>query len=272
MTFWFKRSTLFLIIFCFSFGTFAQSKLDASHSFKEGIKALNNGKLNLADSLFTIVINYSPDASTYVNRAIVRKTLGDPIGYCKDLESASLKGDEEAEKALIKDCCLVDTLYRDSLFGDLKSEVGRYKVIRIRNRATQEVTEKLFDTNNELFYKLSILNGDTSIFGPGVQVAQYPGGEKAKFKMLNEKLKVLFNDINYEGIDGIVYTSFYVEKDGRISGAKVIKGISEVVDAEVLKVIKNMPNWTPTKCGDKLFRMRFNLPIRIFKVPDIKRN
>lgn len=259
----FKIIFSFLIISFLCFDCYSQSKLDVEHFFKVGVKALNNGEYKFADSLFTQVIESSPDAPSYVNRAIARKALGDPIGYCKDLESASYKGDEEAEKVLIKDCCLVDTLYRHFIFGELKPDKDIYKVIRIRNRATKEVTEKLFDTNGELFYKMNIHNGDTSIFGPGVQMAQYPGGEKAFFKMLNERLQIAAINKKLAGTHDVVHCSFIIDKDGSVINVKVTNGISKEVDEEVLKVINNMPKWEPTQCGGKSFKLNYYLPIRI---------
>lgn len=262
MALYFNRTILVLVISFLSITASCQVSFSMDKIFKKAVKALAKEEYQQADSLFTILINLSPDAATFVNRAITRKALGDAIGYCKDLESASYKGDEEAEKVLIKDCCFVDTLYRDDLFSELKPEGGRYKVLRIRNRATQKVSEKLFDTNGELFYRMNIHNEDTSILGPGVQMAEFPGGSEAFYKYLEQNLSKVIDYEKYDGLYGVVYCSFVVEKDGSITNAKIIRGVSEDFDDLVLSVIEKMPNWTPTQIDGREFKQGFNLPVR----------
>ena len=52
-----------------------------------------------------------------------------------------------------------------------------------------------------------------------------------------------------------------VEKDGSISGAKVVKSVDPLLDAEALRVINAMPNWTPGKQNGKVVRVKYTVPI-----------
>ncbi|MEZ5083006.1 MAG: energy transducer TonB [Bacteroidales bacterium] len=67
------------------------------------------------------------------------------------------------------------------------------------------------------------------------------------------------------GIQGRVFVTFVVERDGNITDVKILRGIGGGCDEEALRVIKNMPKWTPGKQRGKPVRVQFNMPI-MFKL------
>jgi protein TonB len=89
----------------------------------------------------------------------------------------------------------------------------------------------------------------------------FPGGEEARLKYLNENVKypVMAKEA---GIQGKVFLEFVVEKDGAVSGVRVIRGIGGGCDEEALRVVENMPRWIPGKQRGVPVRVRFNMPIR----------
>lgn len=64
------------------------------------------------------------------------------------------------------------------------------------------------------------------------------------------------------GVEGKVFVSFIVEKNGIISGAAVIKGFDGECDAEGVRVVSESKKWKPgyDKDGNAV-RVRFTLPI-----------
>ncbi len=89
----------------------------------------------------------------------------------------------------------------------------------------------------------------------------YPGGDEARLKYLRENIK--YPEMAKEsGIQGTVYVTFVVEKDGRISNVKILRGIGGGCDEEALRVIKGMPKWKPGKQRGRPVRAQFNMPIR----------
>ncbi len=60
---------------------------------------------------------------------------------------------------------------------------------------------------------------------------------------------------------GRVFVSFVVERNGNISNTKVTKGVSPLLDAEALRVVKSMPAWIPGKQGGQTVRVAFAVPI-----------
>jgi TonB family protein len=89
-------------------------------------------------------------------------------------------------------------------------------------------------------------------------------------KFLNGSLNdYLSSNIKYpetekkKGITGIVYVTFVVEKDGSISGVRVLRGVPNGpnLDAEAVRVISSMPKWQPGMQDGKPVRVQFNIPI-----------
>jgi protein TonB len=89
----------------------------------------------------------------------------------------------------------------------------------------------------------------------------YPGGDEARLTYLRDNIK--YPEMAKEsGIQGTVYVTFVVEKDGSISNVKVLRGIGGGCDEEAVRVIKNMPKWKPGKQRGRPVRAQFNMPIR----------
>ena len=63
------------------------------------------------------------------------------------------------------------------------------------------------------------------------------------------------------GIQGKVWVSFIIEKDGRITDVAVDRGVDKLLDEEAMRVVKLFPKMTPAKVGGRSVRMRYSLPI-----------
>ncbi len=89
---------------------------------------------------------------------------------------------------------------------------------------------------------------------------EFPGGTEALYKYLatNIKFPQLARDNN---ISGRVYVTFVVERDGSITGARVLRDIGGGCGAEAIRVVKAMPKWTPGKQRGKPVRVQYNLPV-----------
>ena len=93
---------------------------------------------------------------------------------------------------------------------------------------------------------------------------EFPGGIEALYKYLAENITYP-QQAKDSGIQGRVYVTFVVEKDGSITGAEVLRGIGGGCDEEALRVVNAMPKWTPGKQLGEPVRVQFNLPV-VFKL------
>lgn len=64
-----------------------------------------------------------------------------------------------------------------------------------------------------------------------------------------------------DGIQGTVMVEFIIEKDGKVTDVKVVKGVDELLDAEALKVVSASPKWKPGKVGGKKVRSSITIPV-----------
>ena len=92
------------------------------------------------------------------------------------------------------------------------------------------------------------------------EMPKFPGGDAAMMEFLRNTVKYP-EEAMKNGIQGRVVVQFIIEKDGSISEAKVIKKVNEQLDAEALRVVGEMPNWTPGKQKGKEVRVKFTLPV-----------
>lgn len=67
------------------------------------------------------------------------------------------------------------------------------------------------------------------------------------------------------GIQGRVFVSFVVERDGSISNVKAMRGIGGGCDEEAVRVIQSMPKWIPARQRGETVRCSYTIPI-IFKM------
>ena len=91
---------------------------------------------------------------------------------------------------------------------------------------------------------------------------QFPGG--------NDKImSYIGNNFNYpaiareNNIQGTVYVQFTIEKDGSVSNVKAVRGqdLGGGLADEAVRVVQDMPNWTPGEQNGQKVKVSYTLPI-----------
>lgn len=131
---------------------------------------------------------------------------------------------------------------------------------------------------------------DDPVFEVTEEPAQYPGGQAALMQFLAQNIR--YPKIAAEnGVQGRVLVQFVIEKDGSLSNFAVVKksgdtitknaqsGITvnalgsateeskvpqeafDALNAEAVRVLREMPKWIPAKQRGQEVRMRYTLPI-----------
>jgi len=92
------------------------------------------------------------------------------------------------------------------------------------------------------------------------EMPKFPGGME---KYLADNLDYPTEERQNE-VQGIVYASFVVERDGSVSSVTLLRGISNGpgLDREALRVLSAMPKWTPGKQDGHPVRVLYNIPIK----------
>ncbi|MFW6226676.1 MAG: energy transducer TonB [Bacteroidota bacterium] len=102
---------------------------------------------------------------------------------------------------------------------------------------------------------------ESEIFTVVEDQPSFPGGEAARMEYLQENIEYP-TMARESGIEGTVYVTFVVEKDGTVTQVRILRGIGGGCDEEALRVVRNMPKWNAGKQRGRPVRTQFNMPIR----------
>jgi protein TonB len=98
------------------------------------------------------------------------------------------------------------------------------------------------------------------IFTAVEQEPSYPGG-------LDKFYAYLSRNIHYpavakeNNVQGKVFLTFVVERDGALTDIKVLRGIGSGCDEEAVRVLKAAPKWKPGIQNGRPVRVQYNVPI-----------
>ena len=93
-----------------------------------------------------------------------------------------------------------------------------------------------------------------------IVMPEYPGGLSALHKFIASEVRFPAEARRNNEI-GEVIVAFTVGVDGSISGVRVLKSVSESLDKEAVRVIKQMKYWYPGKRNGKPVRADMSIPI-----------
>ncbi len=109
--------------------------------------------------------------------------------------------------------------------------------------------------NTEALYE-----GKLYDLGSVEQAPEFPGGQKAFGLFLGSNIRYP-TAARENNVQGKVYLGFVIEKDGKLSDVKIIKGIGSGCDEEALRVLKNSPPWKPGLAEGKPVRTSYIFPV-----------
>jgi TonB family protein len=89
----------------------------------------------------------------------------------------------------------------------------------------------------------------------------YPGGENALRNYIERNIEYPDQALS-NGVEGTVKVFFAVDEQGRISNPTIISSrLGSGLEEEALRVVKQMPKWTPGQVKGNLVKTRITLPI-----------
>ena len=92
------------------------------------------------------------------------------------------------------------------------------------------------------------------------KMPEFPGGKEALKSYVASSIKYPA-EAEKAGIQGRVHTAFIVEKDGCVTGARAMTSVDPQLDAEALRIVRNMPKWTPGMQDGKPVRVKYLVPV-----------
>lgn len=220
--------------------------------------------------------------------AIAGKSYQLELTVLSRLDSLPLKN---VEVRLLEDQKLVQKLNSDEfgkvVFKGLKSKKYEYKVLGdtsdflpfwnfLENKKKKDLKRTVYLNPHEehfIHYCEKLVdqffeNGGTSLPIDTTEKclenngtdAVFPGGQSNMFFFIRSYLNYPQESIEL-GEQGKVYLSFIVEPDGIITNIKVLRGVSELLDEEAMRIIGEMPRWIPAVCNGRRMRCKMNIPL-----------
>ena len=130
-----------------------------------------------------------------------------------------------------------------------------------RDQPKTELQQRMANVNAR---QVPQVNGE--IFNVVEQQPEFPGGmaELGQYLARNIKYPAAAQKANAQGR---VFVNFVVTKTGEITDVNLLKGIGFGADEEAIRVVSQMPRWTPAKQNGQIVNVRYNLPIN-FELED----
>ncbi|WP_234736470.1 M56 family metallopeptidase [Tellurirhabdus bombi] len=93
------------------------------------------------------------------------------------------------------------------------------------------------------------------------QKPEFPGGIEALQQYLARHIRYSAAAAR-SNIQGTVFVDFIINQNGAVSDIKVQKGIGYGCDEEAVRVVSQMPNWTPGKQNGEPVSVKYTIPVR----------
>ena len=87
----------------------------------------------------------------------------------------------------------------------------------------------------------------------------FPGGLGEFYKYIAANYKMP----SQQGLNGKVFVTFVIDRDGTISEAKILRDIGFGTGEEAVRVLLNSPKWIPGVQNGQPVRVQYSLPIMI---------
>ncbi|SHM35022.1 TonB family C-terminal domain-containing protein [Cyclobacterium lianum] len=121
--------------------------------------------------------------------------------------------------------------------------------------------EEMLDINDKNDDKITERLMQGEVFDVVEEMPSPPGGMEGWNQYLMENLSYPASARN-EGVEGTVYTTFVVAKDGSVRDVALLRGVDDRLNEAALEVIRSSPNWQPGRQKGEETNVKIRLPIR----------
>lgn len=123
--------------------------------------------------------------------------------------------------------------------------------VHLIDRTYIEGETTLILTDSELYSK---------VFFAVEQEPEFVGGMEKFWEYVKNNIKYPSPALK-DKVEGKVYLTFIVEKNGSLTDIKVVRGIGSGCDEEAIRLIKECPKWNPGIQNGRNVRVQYMAPI-----------
>lgn len=114
--------------------------------------------------------------------------------------------------------------------------------------------------SGSLIFSSSDESLDDPIFYIVEEMPEFPGGEAALRHEIANNIKYPFEAMK-DSIQGKVYVTFIVSKDGLVKYPRIVRGVHPLLDKEALRVVGELSQWVPGRQRGKDVNVSYTVPI-----------
>ncbi|GHT26839.1 protein TonB [Bacteroidia bacterium] len=153
-----------------------------------------------------------------------------------------------------------ETVYEDFNIVDEAVELEKTEELQAQIQPDSSITQpKTADKESGLSLE-NLSETVSAVYTSADVMPQFPGGT-------TELIHYIYQTIQYpsaalkQRIQGRVWCSFTVNKDGSVSDVRLEQGVYIFLDEEAVRVLKTMPAWKPGLKSEKAVSVKVYLPI-----------
>lgn len=228
-------------------GTYEKGKLlwgepvimDITYKNPEVAAHYEKGEEALNQYLTTKAAGIDPSKIVYSDKEFYLNFIFDENGKLTDIfnNTYSAEAEKESIKSILKDC----PAFIPAMVENIPVKSSQLFALRISANGVQLTSEEKVYTSVD-------------------ESPQFRGGPMALRNYISSQLKYPVKAIESR-IQGKVFVSFVVNKDGKISDANVVQGVHPLLDEEALRVVGDMPKWKAGMMHGKEVRVAYTMPI-----------
>ena len=247
-------------------------------------KAVGEQRFSLANGLAYILVLPVLAGAMFACNPAREQQEPEPVPDTFQIATETGEGSSRSYSGSLRD--VIDKLeginYDENELKVLRDLADRYD--EAKGKADEETRRSIF---NQFMNKLSSItaslrNDGADVVGKTVTKADVSDEEAVPFSLL--EVKPTFNgenanafsewvnshlkypeDAKAAGEQGRVTLQFTIGTDGVVSNVKILRGVSESLDAEALRVVSSSPDWGPGKVNGKPVPVTFTFPV-VFKL------
>lgn len=92
------------------------------------------------------------------------------------------------------------------------------------------------------------------------KMPEFPGGEAALRQFIANN--IIYPELAKDnGLQGKVYVTFVVSKDGSVANTEIARGVDPLLDKEALRVVNTLPAWSPGYQSGMPVNVKYTVPI-----------
>lgn len=199
------------------------------------------------------------------NIETVAREIGEQIPEVAEVQ-------QKAEQALNADVAVANPTAKDAVEMMNPSETAEMKAAEAAELAKAEEEAKAAElAKAEAKASDATAPADTTknvVYDVTETMPQFPGGQGVMLKYLAANIKYPASAVKAKK-QGRVIVTFVIQKDGSVTKAQIAKSVDPELDAEALRIVKAMPNWTPGTQDGKPVSVRYAIPVQFSLYKDV---